>query len=256
MPAATIQLATPHGVWRQVYARRHALHATADATVLAAYQDDVRTVSLTAAVRAWRASIGEAADPALDQRRQTAAAAILAVLAARNWSRTRAALVAAIQRAYHAGWQAGSRLTTTDPGDDSPWDDATDSGYTIGDPQMSDSRARAAAATALSSALAATARAAARTMASSEDPAAAATRIVAAGLAFALALDLAISAAYGLGLLAAYANTGVQSVAWVTAADGAVCERCDAYAQQGPYSPFATPPLPAHSRCRCVLAPN
>jgi 2'-5' RNA ligase len=253
--SATIQLSSPQGVWRPVYARRMALHATADAIVLAAWRADADGLTLRPALTAWRRTVGEL-DQQQQQRREAAAAMILAVLTSQAWKRLRAALALAIQRAYAAGWQAGHHLTTADLADDSEYDDTTGSGYTLGASEMPDATAQATATSWLGRILAAVARRAGRAMADThEDPLAAIAAVLAASLDVTLTVDLAVSAAYGAGLIAAYISAGIQALQWITAGDGAVCQRCDDIAGQGPYSPFAAPALPQHPSCRCILAP-
>jgi hypothetical protein len=255
VPAATISLASPNGVWRPVYARRIALHATADAIVLSAWRADADTLTLRPAVTAWRRAVGEL-DQAQQQRREAAAATVLAVLASRAWKRLRAALALAVQRAYAAGWQAGNHLASADPADDSPYDDTTGSGYTLGASEMPDATAMATATSWLGRILAAVARRVGRVMADThEDPLDAITAVLAASLDVTLIVDLAISAAYGAGLLAAYIGAGIQAVQWITAGDSDVCTRCLENESSGPYSPFAAPILPEHPSCRCILAP-
>jgi hypothetical protein len=259
MPPATIQLASPQGIWRPVYARRIALHATADAIVLAAWQADADTLTLRPAVTAWRRSVGEL-DQSKVQRRQAASAVILTRLTARPWKRTRAALALAAQRAHHAGWQAGRHLATNASADDANYDDADDSdtgsGYILGSPYLSDTAAQSSATAALARLLSAAARRAGDAMDDSEDdPQQDAEDSIDTGPDVLLTADIATSAHYGLGLLAAYLAFGVQAVTWFTAGDQRVCNTCVANEAGGPYSPFAAPPLPAHPRCRCILAP-
>lgn len=255
MPDATVQLADPQGAWRPVVARRVALHATADAIVLSAWQADTKGLTLRSAAAAFRHAVGEATI-AQQQRRQAAAATVLATLNARRWKRTLAALALAAQRAHAAGWQAGHHLVTTDRDSDADYDDTPPSGYTLGSPDMSDATANATAAATLAAALAAAARRAGRTMADSEeDPQQDAEDSIDDGEDLLLAADTAVSAAYGFGTLAAYLADGIQAVDWVTAGDGLVCATCSDNEDNSPYSPFAAPSLPAHPRCRCDLAP-
>ncbi len=255
MPPATIQLASPHGVWRPVYARRIALHATADAIVLAAWRADIDGMTLRPALATWRRAVGEL-DQGQQQRREAAAATVLTVLASRAWKRLRAALALAIQRAYAAGWQAGNHLTTANQADDSAYDDSTGSGYTLGASTMPDATAQATAASWLGRILAAVARRVGRVMADThEDPLTAVTAVLVASLDVTLTVDLAVSAAYGAGLIAAYVGAGVQALQWITAGDSDVCTRCLDNESSGPYSPFAAPILPEHPSCRCILAP-
>lgn len=254
---ATLQLGSLTGVWRPVYARRQALHATADAIVLAAWKADTQGIDLAPAVAAWRQAIGEATDPRQDHRRQAAAAAVLGTLAARRWRRTRAALTTAAKHAHRAGWAAGHRLVTADHADDTPYSDEPDSEYTIGSPDMSDHTADATAAATLTTALNATARRAGRAMANNtDDPETAADATIDDGYDLGLATDVAVSAAYGAGMLAAYLAAGANTVSWITAGDERVCDACISAEAGSPYSLLAAPQLPAHPRCRCCLVPD
>ena len=254
---ATLQLGGLKGVWRPVYARRTALHATADAIILAAWKRDAADLNFGDALAGWNRPAGETVDP---HRRQAAAATVLTALHAHPWKRTRAAIATAAKRAHRAGWAAGHALVTRDATDDSPYDDNPDSGYGIGSPDMPDATASATATAVLATALQATANRAGRALAdSTDDPGDGegdggdAEDVVDDGYDMGLAADVAVSAAYGAGLLAAYLDAGTQSVAWVTAGDGTVCMRCSINEDVGPYSPFAVPSYPAHPRCRCVL---
>lgn len=254
---ATLQLGDLKGIWRPVYAHRTALHTTADAIILAAWKRDAADLNLADALADWNRPAGETVDT---HRRQAAAAAVLIALQAHPWKRTLAAIATAAKRAHRIGWAAGRALLTRDQGDDTPYDDNPDSGYGIGAPDMPDATADGTATAVLSTALAATANRAGRALADSaddlgDDGEGDAEDVVHDGYDMSLAADVAVSTAYGAGLLAAYLDTGVQGVAWVTAGDGAVCVRCSINEDNGPYSPFATPSLPAHPRCRCVLAP-
>ncbi|RLU81121.1 hypothetical protein CTZ27_33315 [Streptomyces griseocarneus] len=253
MRDATLQLRSLMGAWRPVYARRLALHATAEAVVMAAWRADVRRLDLASAVTAWRAAVGEAAEPQDVHRQQSAAGAALAVLTARPWRRTRGALVLAARRAHRAGWAAGHRLTGGSHVDD---DGPLPGQLVLGAPEMSDDTADATAAATLAAALGATAWRSGRAMAdSADDPQRDAEEVLDAGLDMALAADVAVSAAYGAGLLSAYLGAGAGSVLWLTAGDGRVCERCASAEAGGPYNLLASPRLPQHPRCRCVLAP-
>lgn len=259
MPDATLQLGDLKGVWRPVYAHRAALHATADAIILAAWKRDAADFSLAAVLADWNRPAGETVDT---HRRQAATAAVLGALQAHPWRRVRAAIATAVKRAHRIGWATGHTLVTRDQSDDTPYDDNTDSGYGIGSPDMPDATADGTATAVLSTALAATAKRAGRAIADStdgsegdgEDGGGDGRDVVDDGYDLSLAVDVAVSAAYGAGLLAAYLDAGVQSVAWVTAGDGTVCVRCSINEDNGPYSPFAVPTYPAHPRCRCVLA--
>lgn len=257
MPAPTINLTDPHGIWRPVYAHRTALHGTADRIVLTAWRHDAHGLDLAPAVAAWRMTVGETITPAQQHRRQAAAAAVLAALAARSWHRTRSALATAAKRAHRTGWAAGHRLTTTDHTDDSPYPEPdSDSGYSIGSPNLSDHQAAGTATAILTAALAATARRAGRAVAdSTDDPAGDGQATVDDGYDLSLIVDAGISAAYGAGLLAAYIAAGTLSVQWISAGDERVCERCIANETGSPYSLLGAPSLPQHPRCRCVLAP-
>lgn len=249
---ATIRLGNPQGVWRPIYTRRQALHATADHTILTAWKKDAAGLDLADAVAAWHQAIGENRQPADQHRRDTAAAAVLAVLTARSWKRTRDALAATAQHAHRAGWDAGHHLTTHHRDDDTSY--AT-SAYSVGARDMSDHNAAGTATAALTAALAATARRAGRTMATSSSPQTDSEDTVDAGDDLLLSADVTVSAAYGAGLLAAYLNAGVSAVEWITAGDERVCDACLANEAGNPYSLYGAPRLPAHPRCRCVLAP-
>lgn len=257
MPIPTVDIAAPKGVWRPVYARRRALHATADALILTAWRRDTRGLDLAPAAQAWQGA--RAYNPDRDQRqdRQQAAAAVLAALQARNWDRTRHALAVASQKAHRAGWQAGRHLATTDLDDDTDYEDGDPTTLTVGNPDLSDQAAASGAAAVLARILAATAPRAGRHMADStgDDPVGDGEDVVDDGYDAALAADTAVSAAYGAGLLAAFLSLGAQSLVWTTAGDGRVCVACQDNEANSPYSPFAVPALPAHPRCRCTLAP-
>lgn len=255
MSTPTINTTDPKGIWRPVYAHRQALHATADQLVLDAWRRDIQGLDLRDAVTAWRQRTGETVTDAQRHRREAAAAAVLAALSARSWRRTKTALATAAQRAHRTGWAAGHALITRDETDDSPYDDP-DSGYSVGSPNLDDHLAEGTATATLTAALAATARRAGRAIAdSSNDPAADGEGVVDDGYDLTLATDLAISAAYGAGLLAAYVAAGLQSLSWITAGDERVCETCLSNEAGSPYSLLGAPRLPAHPRCRCVLAP-
>ncbi|MFE4867722.1 hypothetical protein [Streptomyces sp. NPDC056682] len=256
MPSPTINLADVKGIWRPVYARRQALHATADAIILAAWRADLHGIGLAPAVAAWRQATGETVDPATQRRRQAAAAAVLGTLSARSWRRTRAALALAAKRAHRAGWAAGHAIVTQDNADDTDFEEPADSPYRIGSPDMTDHTADATAASVLTAALRAGANRAGRAMADSEeDPEGEAEGILGDGLDLELASDVAVSAAYGAGMLSAYLGAGAQAVVWMTAGDARVCNLCQDNETDSPYSLLGAPSLPAHARCRCCLAP-
>lgn len=253
MPAPTINTADPKGIWRPVYAHRQALHATADQLVLDAFRRDVAGVDLRDAVAASRQLAGETVTDSQRRRRDAAAAAVLAALSARSWRRTKTALATAAQRAHRTGWAAGHAITTRDETDDSPYDEP-DGEYSVGSPDMSDHLAQGTATATLTAALAATARRAGRAIADSADGGEGdGEDVIDDGYDMSLATDLAISAAYGAGMLAAYIAAGLQSLSWITAGDERVCEACIANEAGSPYSLFGAPRLPAHPRCRCVL---
>lgn len=253
---ATLQLRNLKGIWRPVYARRQAVHATADAIVIAAWRADLHGIDLAPAVSAWRQAIGETADPATQNRRQAAAATVLTVLAARNWRRTRVALALAAKRAHRAGWAAGHAIVTQDAEDDTDYDEPGDNPYRIGSPDMTDHAADATAGAVLSAALRTSANRAGRAMADSEvDPDGDAEDVLDGGLDLELADDVAVSASYGAGMLAAYLGAGAQAVVWMTAGDARVCNLCEDNETDSPYSLLGAPTLPAHARCRCCLAP-
>lgn len=248
---ATIQLRSRTGIWQPVYDQRLALHAAADDIVLKAWKQDVRGLDLSQAV----AVLTESRQPA-DHRREAAAAAVLALLSARSWQRTRRALATAAKRSHRAGWAAGQHLTSHDRDDNTPYNDSDGSSDTaISRADMGDHNADGTATAALTTALAATARRAGRAMAGSSDPAADGEDTVDAGDDLLLAADVVVSAAYGAGLLAAYLANGVSAVEWITAGDERVCDACLANEAGNPYSLYGAPRLPAHPRCRCVLAP-
>ncbi|GGX40613.1 hypothetical protein GCM10010341_73190 [Streptomyces noursei] len=253
MPDATIQLQNLKGIWRPIYAHRTALHSTADAIVLAAWRRDVRGLDLTPAV----VLAGEGADPAWQHRRRAAAAAVVGVLTAWSWRRTRAAIALAAKRAHRAGWAAGYALLSQDHDDDTPYSGEPDSPYTIGSPDMDDHRADSTATAVLTAALTATADRAGRAIADTtdDDPTGDGEHIVDDGLDLVLLTDAAVSAAYGAGMLAAYLGAGTRSVIWLTAGDGRVCPRCSDAEAGSPYSLLAAPTLPQHPHCRCCLAP-
>ncbi|MFF3151814.1 2'-5' RNA ligase family protein [Streptomyces sp. NPDC057910] len=274
---ATLQLRDLKGIWRPVYARRQALHTTADAIVLAAWKTDLHGIDLAPAIAAWRQAVGETIDPATQKRRQAAAAAILGTLAARPFTRTRTALVTAAQRAHRAGWAAGHALVTRDASDASDYDDPEEA-FRIGSQDMTDHAADATAASALSAALRASANRAGRAMADSaddpaddaeddsdgdgeedggdEDAANDAEDVLDDGYDLALATDVAVSAAYGAGMLSAYIDAGASSVSWATAGDGTVCVSCVNAEDNSPYSLLAAPRMPLHPSCRCCLIPE
>lgn len=273
MPDATLNLRSLKGVWRPVYARRQALHATADAIVLAAWRADLHGISLAPAVAAWRQAIGET-DPATQRRRQAAAAAVLGTLSARPWTRTRAALATAAKRAHRTGWAAGHAIVTQDAADDTDYDEPDDTPYRLGSPDMTDHAADATASAVLTAALRASANRAGRAMAgvhttaeseddpeddpgedSEDDPDGDAEDALEDGMDLALAVDVGVSAAYGAGMLAAYLDAGAGGVMWLSAGDERVCEQCLAYETASPYGLLGAPTLPAHPRCRCCLAP-
>ncbi|MFB6568374.1 hypothetical protein [Streptomyces noursei] len=257
MPDATIQLRSLKGIWRPVYAHRIALHSTADAIVLAAWKRDAHGLDLAPAVAAWQQLLGESADPEQRHRRQTAAAAVLGILTAWSWQRTRAAIALAAKRAHRAGWAAGRALVTQDHDDDTPYSGEPENPYTIGSPDMSDNTADGTATAVLTAALTATADRAGTAIADStdDDPASDGEDTIETALHLALLTDAAVSAAYGAGMLAAYLGAGTRSVLWLTAGDGRVCERCSDAETGSPYSLLAAPTLPQHPNCRCCLAP-
>ncbi|MET9073845.1 hypothetical protein ABZX95_17095 [Streptomyces sp. NPDC004232] len=258
MPAPTINISDTKGIWRPVYAHRQALHATADHLVLDAWRRDIAGINLRDAVAAWRQQAGEALTDAQRSRRDAAASAVLSVLSARSWRRTKAALAAAAKQAHRVGWAAGHALVTRDHTDDSPYDE-TDSEYSVGSPEMSDHAAQGTATATLTAALAATARRASRAIAdntdSEDDGEGDGEDVLDDAYDMGLATDLAISAAYGAGLLAAYVAAGLFAVQWISAGDERVCQTCITYEDGSPYSLLGAPRIPAHPMCRCVLAP-
>jgi hypothetical protein len=252
----TINLTSPRGIWRPIYTRRLALHATADAIVLAAWRADADGVDLAPAITAWRMAVGEAVDPMVQHRRDAAAAAILALLANRTWARTRAALTLATTRAHHAGWAAGLALTAQDHGDDTPYDDSG-SEYSISSPHLTDDATASTTASTLGAALRTTAKGAGRAAADSDGNSEMdAQNVVASGSQLTTAVDVAVSATYGAGLLAAYIGAGSQAVRLITAGDRWVCDACHKAELSSPYPLLGAPQLPLHPRCRCILAPT
>lgn len=255
MATPTIRLSDLQGIWRPVYTRRQALHATADQIVLAAWKADLAGIDLSPAIAAWRAAVGEALTPAQKHRREAATAAVLALLSARDWARTRAALALAARRAHRAGYAAGHALTNQGTDDDSDYGDPPE--FNVGSTDMGDHAAQATAAATLAAILTTTARRAGRHIAdaTNDDPEDGAQQAVDDSYDTRLATDTAISAAYGLGLLAAYIAAGRTSVALITAGDERVCETCMAAETGSPYALLDAPRIPLHPRCRCVLAP-
>jgi hypothetical protein len=252
MPEATLQLGNLHGVWRTVYAHRQALHTTADQLVIAAWRRDIHGLDLDTALAWWTTTPQETADPDRQHRREAASAAVLTALTGWSWLRGLAALRQAIRQAHRTGWRTGRHLTTTGQDDDTPLVD-DGGGDTVPDAaDLTDAAVDNAAATALTAALRATARRAGRHMADADDPAAA-EQTIADGYDLKQAADVAVSAAYGAGVLAAYLATGATSVSWVTAGDGHVCSACTTAEAGSPYSLLAAPRLPQHPNCRCVL---
>ncbi|MEU4296352.1 hypothetical protein [Kitasatospora aureofaciens] len=241
----TIKLSDPRGAWRPVYARRQALHRTADDVVLAAWRQDTADFTVDRP-QAWTL------ESASRDEREAATAVVLAALAAWPLLHTRAAIRAAAIRAHRAGFAAGRHLATA-PDDDADYSD-DDSVDTVAGADLTDTQADMTAATTLTAAVTATARRAGRILADTGDPDTA-TRTVRDGLSLALAIDVAVSAAYGLGLLNAYYSAGRQSVDWMTAGDGRVCQACSDAETGSPYPLLAAPRLPQHPNCRCCLAP-
>lgn len=238
MGDATIQLSAPRGVWRQIYARRIALHRAADDLAIAAWQQDAAGLTLTRTQPWW------ATETATRDEREAATASVLAVLAGWSFPRTRAALRTAAIRAHRAGFAAGQHLLA------GPDDDDT----VVTGADLTDAQADMTAAATLTTAIAATAKRAGRVLAGTADTDAA-TDTVRAGDDLKLAVDVAVSAAYGLGLLNAYHAAGRRSVDWVTAGDGRVCQACEDAEAGSPYPLLAVPRLPQHPNCRCCLAP-
>ncbi|MEV8324518.1 hypothetical protein [Kitasatospora sp. NPDC056731] len=243
MGDATIQLYSPHGVWRAVYARRLALHRAADDTVLAAWHLDTEAFTLDRS-EPW------ASEAATRDEREAAGAVALAALAAWPFIRTRAAIRTAAVHAHRAGFAAGLHVAA-EPGDDG---DYPDDDTAVAGADLTDSQADHTAAVTLTTVITATARRAGRTLADTDDPDAA-TRTVRDGHDLQLAVDVAVSAAYGLGMLSAYYATGCRSVDWMTAGDGRVCTACSDAEAGSPYPLLAAPRLPQHPNCRCCLAP-
>lgn len=254
MPDPEIKLAAPTGVWRPVYVHRTALHATADTLVLAAWQADLAKVSLAATIRDWQTHTSPTQSPA--ERLQAATAAILAFLSTLPWARTLAALALNARRAHRTGWAAGQQIASRHPGDDTAYSDDGSSGSPLAPADLSDRMAAHTAASTLAAALGAAARRLARLLVAGTTAAGALKDALTAGFDILVATDVAVSAAYGAGLRAAYMGLGVQSLTWVTAGDDDVCERCDLTAANSPYSPFGVPAMPMHPNCRCILRPS
>lgn len=236
MSDARVQTRKLTGVWKQVHPRRNALHATAAALTLAAWQDDLAGLALGRLVMKYRRQTG---GMDRDHRYQVALALILAALLAQPWVRTRTALAVSRDRAYQAGQEAAGIHTGT---------------AAAGAPSAGGS-----VATVLSVLLAATARRLAGLLADStgspQQQTALLRTTLLAGAALLLAVDQLVSAAYGQGLRAGLKAAQVGQVNWVTVGDGAVCARCEAREQASPYPVAAAPTLPAHPNCRCSYEP-
>jgi hypothetical protein len=240
---ATIQLTSLKGVWRSVYARRIALHRTADDIIAAAWQAD------TAGLVVRRPTLWGTTETASPDQREADTALVLAALVAWNFDRTRAAIRTSAIRAHRSGYAAGRHLTTTEADDDTDYDEDAVSGI-----DLTDTQADLTAASVLTAALAGTARHAGRILADTDSPDDA-TSDVRNGRSTALAADVAVSAVYGLGLLSAYHAAGQRSVSWLTAGDGRVCTACSDAEAGSPYLLLATPTMPLHPHCRCCFAP-
>jgi hypothetical protein len=248
---ATLQLSQLTGQWRQVYAARAALHATADATVLTAWRRDLRAIRVGDLANRFRqaADLGEA-DPDTDRRRHRATAVVLAALLAQPWTRTRRALRLAVQRARAAGRDAVVLLA----GDEDDQDDQDD-GEDIDAPDSAPVF-DASAGTLLGPILAATARRIARLMAApGGDQAAAVRDALAAGTDLLTAVDLAVSRAYTSALVGAWQARGAQQLDYVTAGDGRVCPACASAEDGNPWPADAVPQPPLHPNCRCIVQP-
>jgi hypothetical protein len=258
VPAPTINLAQPHGIWRPIYARREALHTTADALVIAAWKADLDGLTLAPAIAAWRQAVGETISPAQQQRRAAAAAAVLALLAARTWARTRAAIAEATRRAHRSGWAAGYALTSRDSDDDTDYEDSEPgSDYSIAGAELGDHTIASTTSSVLAAILTTTARRTGRAVAdSTDDPETDAETVLTTGYDTRLTSDTAVSAAYGAGLLSAYLATEQTSISLITAGDSHVCATCADAEASSPYALLDAPRLPLHANCRCVLAPS
>lgn len=233
---AAVQTSALTGVWTTVHPHRQATHATADALILAAWQDDAAGIRTTRLVGRYREqSVGQ--DQA--HRYQTALSLILAALASRVWLRTRTALALSAERAHQAGGQAAGEHTGTTVTPTAP--------------------AAANVPGVLSAVLAATARRAARQLADGagtpRQQAAALRALLLAAADLLTAADVLVSTAYGRGQAAAYQRGAATSVTWVTVGDGKVCKLCKDRAKASPYLVGEAPSLPAHPRCRCTLTP-
>ncbi|MFD0405612.1 hypothetical protein [Kitasatospora sp. NPDC127116] len=245
MGDATIQLASLAGAWRPVYARRIALHRTADDVIAAAWRADTADLTIR------RPTLWGASESASPDQREADTALVLSVLAAWDFRRTRVGIRTAVIRAHRAGYTAGRHLVTVETDDDTDTDYDEDAVSGI---DLTDTQADLTAASTLTAALAATARHAGRILADT-DSADDATSDVRDGRSVALAADVAVSSVYGLGQLSAYHAAGQRSVSWLTAGDGRVCTACSDAEAGGPYPVLATPTLPQHPSCRCCLAP-
>lgn len=233
---ASVQTSALTGVWTTVHPRRQATHATADALILAAWQDDAAGIRTTRLVARYREQ-SNGQDPA--HRYQTALSLILGTLASRMWLRTGTALALSAERAHQAGEQAA--------------------GEHIGTPVTPTTPTVAAVPGVLAAVLAATARRAARQLADDtgtpRQQAAALRALLLAAADLLTAADVLVSTAYGRGQFAAYQRSAVASVMWVTVGDGKVCKLCKDRAKASPYLLGEAPSLPAHPRCRCTLTP-
>lgn len=237
MSDAQVQTGALSGVWASLHPRRQALHATADALVLDAWQQDTAGIAFAALVARYRR---QAAGQDAEHRYQVALSLILGVLLARTMLRTRTALQLSQERAYEAGREAA--------GEHGAPADGTSSGVQ-----------GARVGPLLAAALAATARRMARALAASDGAAGAQAsllrQLARKGLDILTATDVLVSNAYGRGLRRGFADGNVSELAWVTVGDGAVCATCDARAEESPYPAAAAPELPAHPNCRCTYAP-
>ena len=72
--------------------------------------------------------------------------------------------------------------------------------------------------------------------------------------AVALFTDWAMSDAMIQASLSLYQTEGSQQIAWLTAGDSRVCNTCQDYEDNGPYTPDSYPDIP-HPNCRCSPAP-
>lgn len=73
------------------------------------------------------------------------------------------------------------------------------------------------------------------------------------GDAVSFIVDWALSTGLSQGAMGLYGSEGVQKVSWFTAGDTRVCPICEDYEAKSPFSYQDVPHAPAHPLCRCVL---